>query len=349
MGYLEPNRNLYGLAFESDSFHGMPYRRIGHTGLAAGLVGLGTWKFGLPETGDGSRVGQSAAFSIFNRAWELGVTLWDTANRYNESSGNSERLIGRWFAANPSLRRDIVLATKIGGLMDGCTPNHAGLSRQNIIDAVGASLERLQTDHIDLLYFHAFDPHVDPEESFAAVEDLVRQDMVRYFAVSNFTMSNLRTYEEVQKRCGSVRTRIAAVQNGFDLLRGEHADKPGVLSWCAEKGISFFAWSPLAEGLLTGRYNDPAKIGRGDRLFDQKSKLYANSDYHAKLLTLAEIARGEGVTMTQLVLAYMLTIPGMTHVLPAVSSVSQVEANAKAASLKLSKETISRIRVCVSP
>lgn len=347
MGYLEPNRDLYGMAFESDSFHGMPYRRIGRTGLAAGLIGLGTWKFGLPETGDGSRVGQSAAFSIFNRAWELGVTLWDTANRYNESSGNSERVIGRWFAANPSLRRDIVLATKICGLMDGRTPNHAGSSRQNIMDAVGASLERLQTDHIDLLYFHAFDPQTDPEESLAAVEDLVRQDMVRYFAVSNFTVENLRAFEEAQKRCGSVRTRIAAVQNGFDLLRGEHADKPGVLSWCAESGTSFLAWSPLAEGLLTGRYNDPAKIGSGDRLFDQKSELYANPAYHAKLLTLAEIASGEGVSMTQLVLAYMLTIPGMTHVPPAASSVFQVEANAKAASLKLSRETISRIRTCV--
>lgn len=347
MSYLEPNRDLYGISFTSDGFHGMPYRKFGRTGLSAGTVGLGTWKFGLPETNDGSRVGQKDAFAVFDRAWELGVTLWDTANRYNEASGNSERVIGRWFAANPSLRRDIVLATKLCGLMDGLTPNHAGLSRQNILDAVSASLERLQTDHIDLLYFHASDPSVDPEESLAAVDDLVRQDMVRYFAVSNFTVEDLRAYEAAQASAGSVRTRIAAVQNGFDLLRGEHADEPGVFSYCAEKKISFLAWSPLAEGLLTGRYNDPGKIGRGDRLFDQKSALYDNPAYHEKLLTLAAIARDVGITMTQLVLAYLLTLPAMTHVHPAASSPAQIEDNAKAAAVVLPEEIRSRIRACV--
>jgi aryl-alcohol dehydrogenase-like predicted oxidoreductase len=347
MSYLEPNRDLYGIDFQSDSFHGMPCRKFGRTGLSAGVVGLGTWKFGLPETNDGSRVGQKEAFAIFDRAWELGATLWDTANRYNDASGNSERVIGRWFAANPQLRRDVVLATKLCGLMDGRTPNHAGLSRQNIVESVYASLERLQTDHIDLLYFHAADPSVDPEESIAAVDDLIRQDMVRYFAVSNFTAENLRAYEAAQASAGSVRTRIAAVQNGFDLLRGEHADKSGVFAYCAEKKISFLAWSPLAEGLLTGRYNDPAKIGSGDRLFDQKSGLYANPVYHGKLMTLAEIARGAGVTMTQLVLAYMLTLPAMTHVHPAAGSPAQLEDNAKAASLRLSEEIRSRIRACV--
>ena len=169
------------------SYRQMPYRPLGHSGLKVSNVGLGTWKFGYPHKQDGSRVDPRTAFAIFDRALELGVTFWDTANRYNQGSGNSERVIGQWFAAHPSSRRDVVLATKMAGEMDGTTPNHAGLSRINILESVYASLERLKTDSIDLLYFHnAGDPDTPPEESLEAVEDLVRQDLVRYFALSNY-------------------------------------------------------------------------------------------------------------------------------------------------------------------
>jgi aryl-alcohol dehydrogenase-like predicted oxidoreductase len=95
------------------------------------MVGLGTWKLGLPETGDGSRAGEKEAYAIFDRAMELGVTFWDTANRYNNGAGNSERLIGRWLKANPDQRRNVVIATKMAGGMDGRTPNHSRLSRQH--------------------------------------------------------------------------------------------------------------------------------------------------------------------------------------------------------------------------
>ena len=339
MDHLTPNTELYGLPFGSDgAFRGMPCRRLGRTGLSAGIVGLGTWKFGLPETGDGSRVDEERAFDIFDRAWELGVNFWDTANRYNESSGNSERLIGRWFAENPQLRRDIVVATKLGGMMDGRSPNHAGLSRQNIMDSVYASLERLQTERIDLLYFHRPDGEAEAEESIAAVDDLIRGDMVRYFAVSNCRPRDYEAYEAARRVSGSIRTRIAAVQNGFDLIRGEEEQGVGMFPVCAREGMSYIAWSPLAGGLLTGRYNEKAP-GRKDRLYGDSDALWENPSVRGKLSALSALARERGVTTAQLVLAYMLTLPAMTHVIPAVSSVRQLEDNAAAARLTLDADT----------
>ena len=107
---------FYGMGFRFDEFNGMPYRRLGGSGLKVSRIGLGTWKMGYPERGDGSRVGRDQAVRILDRALELGVTFWDTANRYNASSGNSERVLGEWFRMNPGERRNIVLATKVMGL-----------------------------------------------------------------------------------------------------------------------------------------------------------------------------------------------------------------------------------------
>ena len=225
-------------------FNGMPYKSLGGSGLKVSSVGLGTWKFGYPETGDASRVGREEAFRIFDRALELGVTFWDTANRYNFGTGNSERVLGEWFAAHPESRRDIVLATKLAGEMDGKTPNHAGLSRTNIIESVYASMDRMNLDYIDLLYFHWPDPTTPLEESLEAVEDLVREDIVRYFAVSNYTVDGIREILRISGQM-SRRCRPVAIQNRYDIIAKEAADKPGVLSLCAEEGLSYIAWSPL--------------------------------------------------------------------------------------------------------
>ena len=129
MDHTLPHPELYGVPYETDEYHGMPYLWIGRSGLRASMVGLGTWKLGLPETGDGARAGETESYAIFDRAMELGVTFWDTANRYNNAAGNSERLIGRWLRANPDQRRNVVIATKMAGGMDGSTPNHCRLSR----------------------------------------------------------------------------------------------------------------------------------------------------------------------------------------------------------------------------
>ncbi len=334
---------FYNTPFEVKTFNEMPYRVLGRSGLKVSDVGLGTWKMGYPESGDGSRTDEKASLQILDRALELGVTFWDTANRYNNASGNSERIIGSWFNSNPGERRNVVLATKLGGTMDGNTPNHCGLSRTNIMEGVYASLERLQADHIDVLYFHLFDPLTPPEESLMAIEDLVKQDLVRYFSVSNFTVEQIRLYQSLEQQVSS-RCRLLAVQNQFDILDGESANHQGVLRYAESTGMSFIAWSPMARGLLTDRYLDPKNARPGDRLFDEggmESKTTGNT--FSKLHKLAGIAREADVELSQLVIAYMLSLPGMGPVIPSSSSVKQLESNAAAAKIILSDDQNEKI------
>ncbi|MBP1991792.1 aldo/keto reductase [Paenibacillus eucommiae] len=334
MDYSIPNQSLYNIPFRHDEFNGMPFRSLGASGLRVPNVGLGTWKIGYPETGDGSRVDEQTAFQIFDRAVELGVTFWDTANRYNAASGNSERVIGNWFNANPGQRRNVVIATKMFGAMDGVTPNHSGLSRGNIIDSVYASLGRMRIDYIDVLYFHGFDGNTPIEESLAAVEDLVRQNLIRYFAVSNFSVEQLAAYQKVEQAM-SVRCRVLAVQNQYDILAGERLQ--GVLDHAKGTGVSFIPWSPMARGLLTSRYLDPAKIGSGDRLHDEGDAAQPEA-VMSILRQLAELAQDWDMELSQLVIAYMLTIPGMGTIIPSSSNLKQLESNAAAGRIVLSGE-----------
>lgn len=327
-------------------FNGMPYRTIGTSGLKASSIGLGTWKFGYPEKGDQSRVGRDAAFQIFDRAVELGVTFWDTANRYNFGTGNCERVIGEWFAANPSMRRNIVLASKICGQMDGTTPNHQGLSRSNIIESVYSSLDRLGLDYIDLLYFHSPDGSVPVTESLEAIEDLVRQDLIRYFGVSNYNRTQL---SDMLAASGTLSTRCrpVAVQNKFDIIGKETSDKPCVSNYCAEKGLSFIAYSPLAGGLLTGRYSDPSKSGKGDRLFDEGALANIPASSFEKAEKLKAIAEAQGVTLAGLTLSYMLTLKGFGPVIPAASTLKQLEDNAAAGHYVPDAQTCEQIKEIV--
>ena len=343
MADLYPRTDLYNVPFRTDHFNGMPFRYVGRSGLRAPAIGLGTWKFGYPDTGDGARVGPREAHAILDRAVELGVTFWDTANRYNGASGNSERLIGRWLAANPDQRRNVIIATKIGGGMDGVSPNHGGLSRTNIVAGLDACLDRLQLEYVDLLWFHRPDDDVPVEESLETIDDLVRQGRIRYFGVSNFTTEQLTTYLEVQRTI-SHRCRPVAVQNRFDPLHGEPEGFRGVLEFCHEQDIAFVPYSPLAKGLLTTRYLDRARPGPGDRLYDEGE--LDDPDLDAKLQVvrrLAEVAEASEVEVSQLAMSYLLALPGMGPQIPSSSSVEQLESNAASAQITLTQDQIATI------
>lgn len=348
MNHLVPHPEFYGASCDDNAFNGMPYRRLGRSGLWVSNVGIGLWKFGFPETGDGARVDEKTAFAIFDRAIELGVTFWDTANRYNNASGNAERVIGRWLKANPDQRRNVVLATKMCGSMDGLTPNHAGLGRLNILESVYASLARMQVDTIDLLYFHMPDDDTPVEESLATIEDLVSRDLVRYFAVSNFTLAQLETYHRAERQL-SARCRILAVQNKFDILQGEATGARGVLDYAAKHGIAFVAYSPLARGLISNRYLDPGKVGKGDRLYDENlMKWCQDATLMSKLHGLAALAEEWKTTVSCLALAYMLTLPGVGPAIPSASTVQQLEQNAAAGKLKLTGEQCARVKAALA-
>ena len=346
MDYLKPRPEFYGMGFTADEFNGMPYLNLGNTGCRVSKVGLGTWKYGYPETRDGARLDKRAAFKIFDRAIELGVTFWDTANRYNDSSGNSERVIGEWFRANPGQRRNVVIGTKLFGLSDGRTPNHCRLGRINILESVYASLSRMQIEHIDVLYFHSFDPVTPIEESLQALSDLASRDLVRYFAVSNFTVDNLKAYDRFIEKGFPV---ICAVQNGFNILEEEETGSMlsarGALEYCAKTGKSYIAHSPLGKGMLTDRYLDLSKVGEGDRLYDEKIlEKKMTEENQKKLRALAELAREWDLELSRLALAYTLTLPGMGPVIPGATTIKQLESNAKAGTIELSEEQRGRVK-----
>lgn len=339
----------YGLPMSSNQFNGMSYRSLGQSGLQVPLIGLGTWKMGRPETGDGSRIDLANSLSLLDAAHQSGICFWDTANRYNNASGNAERNIGEWFRLHSSLRRNVVLCTKIGGAMDGPTPNHCGLSRKNIIEAVYSCLERLQTEYIDLLYFHFFDPLTPAEESLAAVEDLVRQQLVRYFAVSNTTLDQLNIFEKANSK-NEVRTRILAVQNQYDLLFGEPEAYKGVKKHCEEQGISYIPWSPLARGLLSGKYGTGMAPKPGDRLYDEAGlQPLENAAIIKKITDLNKLAATLQIPMSQLVIAYMLTLPAMGPIIVASSNLQQLADNTAAAKIRLAAETVNKIETILQP
>lgn len=348
MDYLTPNPDLYNVPGRTTAFNGMPYRRLSRSGLQVPNVGLGTWKFGLPETGDGSRVDEPTAYEIFDRCIELGVAMWDTANRYNAGSGNAERLIGRWLKENPDQRRNIIIATKMYVGMDGLTPNHGGLSRTNILESLYASLERMQTEYVDILYFHRFDTTGCLEESLAAIEDLVRDDLVRYFAVSNFNLQQMKMLKEVQERL-SIRCHVQAVQNQFDILNGESESDRGVLDYLVQEGISLIPYSPLALGLLTEKYLDKSSVGEGDRLYDEgKLETLATEEKMKIVRKLADVAHESGLKLNELTIAYMLTLPGMGTVIPSCSNVEQLESNARGGTVSLTEEQINKVKTVLA-
>jgi aryl-alcohol dehydrogenase-like predicted oxidoreductase len=210
------------------------------------------------------------------------------------------------------------------------------------MEAVYACLERLQTDWIDLLQFHWFDDMTPPEESVLAMDDLIAQDLIRYFGVSNFSVAQLeeyRIYEDIFRRA-----KIRSVQNQFDILYGESHERKGVMEYCAKKGLSFIPWSPLRWGLISERYLDKSKIRPGARLVDEhKVEQELTKPVAKKLHDLADLAHSWDLTLTQLAIAYMLHLPSMGPVIPACSSPGQVQENAKAGKITLKKQQVEAI------
>jgi aryl-alcohol dehydrogenase-like predicted oxidoreductase len=186
------------------------------------------------------------------------------------------------------------------------------------------------------------------EESLSAVEDLVRRDLVRYFGVGNLSVDQLRLYQ-MAEAAFSVRCRVVAVQNGFDILHGEtNPEHHGVLDHCRRSGVSYVAYSPLARGLLTERYLDLAKVGPGDRLYDEGTlQGDAGGAGMDKLFRLAALARRWDLELGRLALAYTLALPGMGPVIPGASSVRQLEINARAAHVQLATEQQEQIEAVV--
>jgi aryl-alcohol dehydrogenase (NADP+) len=271
------------------------------------------------------------------RALELGVTFFDTANVY--SAGSSEEVLGRALK-DFARREEVVIATKVHGRMREA-PNGAGLSRVAIMTEVDASLRRLGTDYIDLYQIHRFDPHTPVEETVEALHDVVKAGKVRYLGASSMWAWQFSRMLHVAETHGW--TRFVSMQDHYNLLNRE--EEREMLPLCAAEGIGVVPWSPLARGRLTRDWD--ADTARSET--DEFGKtLYTEGDREI-VDQVAAVAAERGVPRAQVALAWMLTKPVVTSPIIGATRISHLEDAVAATSLTLSAEEVARLEAPYRP
>ncbi|HLL61782.1 MAG TPA: aldo/keto reductase [Propionibacteriaceae bacterium] len=314
----------------------MEYRQLGRSGLKVSTITLGTMGFG--GTGWASPVGHldvKAARQQIDICLEAGVNLIDTADIYSE--GLSEQILGEALGAD---RDDVLIATKVRGTM-GPGPNDEGLSRHHILRAVEASLRRLSTDYIDLYQVHEWDGLTPQEETLSALDTLVQSGKVRYIGSSNYTarqlmkalwISDLRGYESYVS------------QQIYYSLQARDAENE-LIPIAIDEGLGVLVWSPLAGGLLSGKYRRGQDAPEGTRRFEGWTEPPVNDEerLYDTVDALVEIGKGHGVSAAQVALAYTLAKPAVTSVIIGARTEEQLRDNLAAAELTLTLEELDRL------
>lgn len=313
----------------------MEYRNLGRSGLKVSQMALGTNAFG-------TRCDEATAVRIVHAALDAGINLIDTADMYGQ--GESERMIG---LALKDRRSKALIATKCW-YPTGDGPNDRGTSRKHIMDAVDASLRRLQTDYIDLYQMHQWDPETPIEETMRALEDLVRSGKVRYIGCSNFAGWQIVKANAVADRFGW--TRFISNQPEYSPVNRRIEQE--VIPACLAEGVGQIVYFPLAGGLFTGKYRrgqapppDSRAAKQGPR-FAERWFTDANFDLAE---AMEEIAREAGVTLAQLTLAWVMARPGVTAAIVGASRPEQVLQNVSACDVALPQEVMDRVTQLSDP
>jgi len=313
----------------------MEVRPLGTTTLEVSAIGLGCNNFGLRTDRDGTRV-------VVDQAIDLGITLFDTADRYGNPPGTSEQLLGEVLGER---RKKIVIASKFGNAMDD-SGTMQGASRRYIKIAVEASLRRLRTDWIDLYQLHRPDPSTPIEETLRALEDLVREGKIRAAGCSQFSGAEILEAHRTAEASGI--TGIVSAQNHYNLL-ARAADRQFIPA-IRECGIAFIPFYPLAGGLLTGKYRRDV-IPEGSRFAKPRvqEKRALTEDPWPVLEQLQAFCVQRGHTMLELAVNWLLGRPGVASVIAGATKPEQVEQNVKAAGWKLSQSEIDESDRITSP
>jgi aryl-alcohol dehydrogenase-like predicted oxidoreductase len=314
----------------------MEYRQLGSSGLRVSVVTLGTMTFGgkgwAQVVGDTDLEGAKRQVGM---ALDAGVNLVDTADGYSE--GRSEEILG---AALAGRRDDVLVATKVR-MPTGSGPNDAGLSRHHIIRSAEASLRRLQTDRIDLYQAHEWDGQTPLEETLAAFDALVQSGKVRYVGCSNYTGWQLMKALAVADRREA--TRYVSQQIHYTLqARDAEAELVPV---SVDQGLGILVWSPLAGGLLSGKYRRDQPNPEGTRRFAgwDEPPVYDEDALYAVIDVLVEVAAARGVSAAQVALAWLLGRPAVTSVIVGARTDEQLADNLAAAELTLTDEERARL------
>jgi aryl-alcohol dehydrogenase-like predicted oxidoreductase len=301
----------------------MNYRRLGRSGLKISEISLGSWLT------YGGTVDAAASRKVILAAWEAGINFFDTADVY--SRGEAEVVLGQVLPELP--RNEVAVATKVmGRVWDG--PYGAGLSRKHVMDAADASLKRLGLDYIDLYQAHAPDDGTPLEETLSAFNDLVRSGRVRYLGVSNFSTEQHVECQRICERNGW--ERIVSSQPCYNLL--DRAVEPALIPRCREEGIGLIVYSPLAQGILTGKYGRGGKPPKGSRATTKAAvfmEKWMAPELLKKVAVLEKVARRRGKKPAQVALAWILEQQTVSSAIVGATTAEQVRENVKASAIKL--------------
>ncbi len=314
----------------------MEQRQLGASGLRVSTLTLGTMTFG--GRGNFANVGATdveGARRQIGMAIDAGVTLIDTADIY--SDGASEEIVGQ---ALGDRRDDVLLATKVRFPM-GPGPNDAGLSRHHVIRGCEASLRRLGTDHVDLYQVHEWDGQTPIEETLAALEHLVDSGKVRYVGCSNYTAWQMVKALGIADARGLPRFVSTQVYYSLQERTLEHE----ILPACLDQGVGVLVWSPLAGGLLSGKYRRGQQGPEGSRHLTEWSEppVPDEDGLYDTIDALVEVAEGRGVSAAQVALAWLLRRPGVSTLVIGARTDEQLADNLQAASLELSDDEVRRL------
>jgi aryl-alcohol dehydrogenase-like predicted oxidoreductase len=314
----------------------MEYRQLGRSGLRVSTVTLGTMGFG--GTGFAEVVGQidvEGARRQIAIARDAGVNLIDTADVY--SAGLSEEIVGKALGGD---RDEVLIATKVRMPMGG-GPNDAGLSRHHVIRGAEASLRRLGTDHIDLYQVHEWDGQTPLEETLSALDALVRSGKVRYIGASNYAAWQLMKALAVSERTGT--ERFASQQIYYSLQAREAENE--LVPLAVDQGVGILVWSPIAGGLLSGKYRRGAQAPEGSRhLTDwDEPPVHDEDKLYDTIEELVAIGEQHGVSAAQVALAYTIAKPAVTSVIVGARTEEQLTDNLAAAELALTDEEVARL------
>lgn len=307
----------------------MKYRKLGKYGMRISEVAIGAW---LTYGGD---IDQQHSSEILGKAIELGVNFIDTADVY--ARGEAEKVVGNFLKEGQYTRKDLVVSSKVFWPMSDL-PNDSGLSRKHIMDSIDNTLNRLQLDYIDIYYAHRYDWQTPLRETVEAMDDLVRDGKIRYWGTSVWSAAQLERAVGIAKEIGA---RLPAVEQPRYNMLDRYVELE-VMYTTDMHGIGITPWSPLEQGILTGKYNDdiPEDSRAASRDF-LKSRI--TDDTLAKVRKITTLAESLDVSTAQLALAWILRRKEISAVITGASKPAHIENNVKASEVKLSSATLDEI------
>ncbi|WP_293908968.1 aldo/keto reductase family protein [Deinococcus sp.] len=314
----------------------MEYRNVGKSGLKVSEVSLGGWETYGVNVNEAQTVR-----GIVHKAYDEGVNYFDQADIY--ARGQSEEMMGA--ALNELPRANLVIASKVYWPMSDHV-NDRGLSRKHVLESIRGTLKRMGTDYLDLYFAHRYDPEVPMEEIVMAFDQVIRNGQALYWGTSMWPAARIAQAVEFARAHGLHAPVVE--QPEYNMIRRERVEGE-ILPYTESAGVGLVVWSPLAMGLLTGKYDDGKPAGA--RLTEKENwgKNFLTEENLQKVRDLRPIADDLGLTRAQLALAWLLRQKGVSSVITGATKAGQIEDTVKAAGVRLSEEVLSRIEDILSP